>query len=173
MTADLSDPHLPPCFIQSVRAGLVGSRQCSRRWNSNYLSTWRPCQNVRPGDIPHAAGLLVKETGRMVGVGACCHRPVKLPETGNQEALSLSLFPSLSIYHNSLPCAQPDSYLSTAHFPDSLSPSAFSIALSFFFFFLSESFGPLCCLLFIIHRLSSLCIFILSNMGFFDLYNQN
>lgn len=93
LTADLSAPP-PPHFIQSARASLVGSRQCSRRCNSSYLSTWRPCQNVRPGDIPHAAGLLAKKTGRMVGAGACCHRPVKQPESGNQEALSLSQSPS-------------------------------------------------------------------------------
>lgn len=52
----------------------------------------------------------------MVGSGACCQRPVKLPETSNQEAFSLSHSPSLSIYHNSPPCAQCDSYLSAFFF---------------------------------------------------------
>lgn len=53
--------------------------------NSSYLSTWRPCQNVRPRDIPRAAGLLAKETRRMVEAGACCHRWDNLPKPGNQE----------------------------------------------------------------------------------------
>lgn len=89
----------------------------------------------------------------MVGVGACCHRPVKLPETDNQEALSLFLYPSLSIYHNSLPCAQSDSYLSTAYFLDSLNPlSLFNLTFKFFICLL-------CFSLFIIHHLSSLCNF--------------
>lgn len=59
--------------------------------NSSYLSTWRPCQNVRPRDIPRAAGLLAKETRRMVETGACCHRRDNLPKPGNQEP-PLSLF---------------------------------------------------------------------------------
>lgn len=95
LTADLSAPHPLTSYSQQ---GLVQQEADSVAGgeNSSYLSTWRPCQNVRPGDISRAAGLLAKETGRMVGAGACCHRPVKLPETGNQEALSLSL--SLLIY---------------------------------------------------------------------------
>lgn len=53
--------------------------------NSSYLSTWHLCQNVRPRDIPRAAGLLAKETRRMVEAGACCHRWDNLPKPGNQK----------------------------------------------------------------------------------------
>lgn len=89
-TADLSG--FPPIrVIQSTRAGKAGSRQPAGGETSSYLSTWHPCQNVRPRDIPRAAGLLAKETRRMVKVGACCHRRDNLPKTGDQE-LPLPLF---------------------------------------------------------------------------------
>lgn len=68
----------------------------------------------------------------MVGAGARCHRPVKLPETGNQEAPSLSPSPSSSIYHDSAPRAHTDSYLAAALLPGlSQSPGPFTLTLSF------------------------------------------
>lgn len=66
-----------------------------------------------PGTFPCAAGLLAKETRRMVEAGACCHRRDNLPRTGDQE-LPLPLF----IRDNFLPWALFSSrrVFSTAYF---------------------------------------------------------
>ncbi len=71
----------------------------------------------------------------MVGAGACCHRPVKLPETSNQK---LSPFCTLPLYLSitTLLHALADSHLSAAVFRR-LSQSFDTFALT-----LSSSVSP-------------------------------
>lgn len=52
-----------------------------------------------PGTFPRAAGLLAKETRRMVEAGACCHRRDNLPKTDYQE-LPLLLFETISFHEH-------------------------------------------------------------------------
>lgn len=77
----------------------------------------------------------------MVGAGACCHRPVKLPETGNQEALPLSPSPSpfLSIYHNFPLCSHLSAVFPSSRLSQSLGSHSHSVVFSFSIFYLNLS----------------------------------
>lgn len=92
---------------------------------------WRPCQNVRPGDIPRAAGLLAKKTGRMVGVGARCHQTSQTDwnwQSGRSFSFAHILY--LFIYHN---C--PRAFILTCFFQS----LTISQLIHFFFFTLNLS----------------------------------
>lgn len=100
-----------------------------------------------PGTFPRAAGLLAKETRRMVEAGACCHRRDKLPKTGDQELL-LPLF-----IRDYFPSMSTDIYLAADFFHcSSLGPFHLTLSSSVFIWILqSVTFS----LLLIIHRLIS------------------